>query len=107
MVPSPVNAMAYTVVATFPGPELAREYVEWLEDGHIDAVIRGGAHSAMIVRVIDPPTPIRVEVRYIFSNQQVFDTYLAQHAPALRAQGLKRFPAERGIRFERTLGAVV
>ena len=102
-----MSAIAYTVAATFPTPDLAREYVEWLEDGHIDAVVRGGAHSAMIVRLTDPATPIRVEVRYIFSNRDVLDAYLAQHAPALRAQGLKRFPPERGVRFERTLGDVV
>lgn len=102
-----MSAIAYTVAAVFPSRDLALEYVAWLEDGHIDEVIQGGAHSAMIVRITEPEIPIRVEVRYIFSNRGVFDTYLAQHAPALRAQGLKRFPPERGIRFERTLGDVV
>ena len=57
-------------------------------------------------RMTDPAHPIRVEARYIFPYRQVFETYLAQHAPGLRNEGLKRFPASLGIHFERTVGHV-
>lgn len=102
-----MSAIAYSVTATLPDEATAHEYIEWLEDGHIDRVIEGGAHSGMIVRMVDPATPIRVETRYIFSNQARFDEYLRTAAPALRADGLKRFPPSRGITFERRVGVVL
>lgn len=102
-------AIAYTVVATFPDQATMDEYVRWLEDGHIDQVIAGGAHSAMIVRLDRTATadPHRVEVRYIFSTRTALDRYVEHHAPALRAQGLEKFPPSRGISFARTVGEVV
>lgn len=103
----PTNAVAYTVVAILPDEATRGEYLEWLEDGHVDAVIKAGAHSAMIVRVVEPADPLRVEARYVFANRAMLDTYLAQHAPELRAEGLRRFPPSRGVRFERSIGVVV
>lgn len=102
-----MTAIAYSVTATLPDQDLAREYIAWLEDGHVDEVIKHGAHSAMIVRITEPKVPIQVETRYIFANRQVFDRYIDQAAPALRAEGLRRFPPDRGIRFERRLGEVM
>ena len=100
-------AIAYTVIATLPDQQTASEYVEWLEEGHVDAVVKAGAHSASIVRITDPGTPVQVETRYVFSNRAQFDTYIQVGAPALRAEGLKRFPPERGVRFERRVGEVL
>lgn len=97
----------YTVTATLPDRPTAERYVDWLRDGHIDAVVAAGAHSAMIVRVTDPPDPIRVETRYVFPTREAFDDYLAYHAPALRADGAKRFGPETGVRFVRTVGEAV
>lgn len=101
-------SIAYTVTATFPDEATRDEYIAWLEDGHIDQVIRNGAHSAMIV-VLDHAVgdPIVVEVRYIFPTREVFDRYIAEFAPALRADGLKRFPPERGIEFHRNTGSIL
>jgi hypothetical protein len=99
-------SLAYTVAAVLPDEPTARDYVAWLTDGHVDSVLKAGAHSCMVVRMIDPAHPIRVEARYIFPNRHVFETYLAQHAPGLRNEGLKRFPASLGIQFERTVGHV-
>jgi hypothetical protein len=107
-------AIAYTVIATLPNDAIARNYIAWLEDGHIDAVIKGGAHSASIVR-LDPddaanrgaPGEVRVEVRYIFATRQLFDRYIAEFAPALRAEGQKLFGPSTGVRFARTVGVVI
>ena len=103
------SPVAYTVVATFPDVRARDEYIEWLEDGHIDQVIKGGAHSASIVTLdrTDPVDPIRVEVRYVFSTRAMLDRYLEHHAPALRAEGLARFGPARGISFHRTVGEIV
>jgi len=106
---NPMTRVAYTVIATFPDQRTLDEYIAWLEDGHIDQVIEHGAHSAMIVRLDrgQPTDPIRCEVRYLFSTRENFDKYVELHAPALRADGLKKFPPERGIKFERTIGEIV
>jgi hypothetical protein len=104
-----MKRIAYTVTATLPDEATAREYIAWLEGGHIDQVIEGGAHSAIIVRMDhdnagDLP---RIEVRYIFSTREVFDRYVREHAPRLRADGLKRFGPERRINFARSVGEIV
>lgn len=100
----------YTVTATLPDDRAAGEYTAWLEDGHIDEVIRGGAHSAMIVRLLPEPgadqNP-RVAAQYVFATRELFDHYIERHAPGLRAEGLKRFPPERGIAFQRTVGEIL
>lgn len=100
-----MSAIAYTVLATFPDEPTAREYIDWLAGGHIGAVLRGGAASAQIIR--NQAEPIQFEIRYLFPNQQVFDRYVAEFAPALRAEGVRRFPPERGIRMERRSGLLL
>lgn len=102
-----MTAIAYTVFVSLPDEPTAREYVGWLQDGHLAAVITGGATSAQIIRIQSGSDPIQLEIRYLFPNQQVFDRYVAEVAPALRADGVRRFPPERGIRFERKSGVVV
>lgn len=103
-----MSRICYMVIATLPSAAVANEYVAWLEDGHVDLVIKGGAHSAMIVR-LDPDAAgkPRVMTQYVFSTREVFDHYVAQHAPALRADGLERFPPERDVRMERMIGTIV
>ncbi len=103
-----MTRIAYTVRATFPDGAMRREWVAWLEDGHVDAVIAGGAHSAMIVMLeSELGERPRGEVHYVFSTREVFDRYVREFAPALRADGLKRFPPERGVVYERTIGEIV
>lgn len=101
-----MTRIAYTVTATLPDEATAREYIEWLKDGHVDEVIEHGAHSGMIVRLTEPAKPIRVETRYIFSTRTVFDRYVERFAPMLREDGLKKFPPERGVTFERRMGDI-
>lgn len=109
--PSPVR-VCYQVVATLPDEPTARDYIAWLQDGHVDQVLAAGAHAAIIVR-LDPepaapstPKP-RVMTQYIFSTRDTFDRYIAHHAPSLRADGLKRFPPDRGITFTRQQGTII
>jgi hypothetical protein len=103
----------YAVRATLPSPLLADEYVKWLEDGHLDQVLRGGAHSAMIVRLERsasdglPADARQVMTQYIFSTRELFDRYVEHFAPALRADGLRRFGPERGVRMERLIGEIL
>ncbi len=103
-----MTSICYMVTATLPSEAMAKEYVAWLEDGHVDQVIGGGAHSAMIVR-LDPDASglPRVMTQYIFASRHAYDEYVLKLAPVLRADGLKRFGPERGVRFDRAIGEVV
>lgn len=102
-----MGVVYYAVIATLPDQAVADEYVAWLKDGHVDQVIKGGAHSAMIVRLDpDDADPARqVMTQYVFATRELFDLYVQKHAPALRADGLERFPPERGVTFRRLTGA--
>lgn len=95
--------IAYTVSAILPDEPTAREYLDWLLSGHVQAVVHAGASSGVAARIVDPSAPIRVEARYVFANMPAYAAYLLEHAPGLRAEGLARFPPSRGIRFERSV----
>lgn len=108
--------IAYMVTALLPDEATALEYIAWLEDGHLDKVIEGGAHSAMIVRLDGDSGGgggsggsggARVETHYVFATRELFDRYVEKTAPILRAEGLRQFPPERGVRFERRLGVIL
>lgn len=100
--------IAYTVMATLPDEATAKAYIAWLEDGHVDAVVAGGAHSGMIVRLEGPAGgPVRVETRYVFATRHLYEHYLEHVAPALRAEGMRKFGPERGVKYERTLGEIL
>lgn len=94
---------AYSVRTTFDNAAVAAEYVAWLRDGHLADVIKGGALEAMLVQL----GPLEVESRYLFADEAAFATYEKVHAPALRAEGLAKFPASRGVKMARAQGEVL
>ncbi len=103
-----MTRICYMVVATLPSDEARDRYVSWLEDGHVDQVIAGGAHTAMIVKLEpDPAGRPRVMTQYIFSTRELFDRYVAEHAPALRAEGLRLFGPQTGVSMHREIGEIV
>jgi hypothetical protein len=97
--------VAYTVAAAFDDPAVAAEWLRWLTDGHVAAVLAGGATAAEVVELDGPKRSF--EVRYRFPSQQAFAAYERDHASRLRAEGLQRFPPERGVSYRRTLGVIV
>src|SRR5262249_30595736 len=97
--------LLYTVGATFTESALAEEWLRWLRAGHIAEVLAGGATFAEIVRM--DGTPHSYEVRYRFPSREAFARYEQQHAPQLRAEGLRLFPPEKGVSYRRTVGIVV
>lgn len=104
-----MSSFCYAVIATLPDAATAAEYVAWLKDGHVDQVVAGGATSASIVP-LDPDTADaapRVMTQYVFPSRAVFNTYVERYAPALRADGQKRFPPARGVTFVRLAGECV
>lgn len=102
-----MDRTAYTVIATLPDEQTAREYAEWLLHDHAARVVAAGAGHAVIIRITDPARPIRVEARYTFPSRAALARYLEESAPGLRADGLRRFGPERGIAFERSVGTIL
>jgi hypothetical protein len=98
-------SVAYTVTAEFTDAAVAEEWLRWLRGGHLLEVLAGGATTAEII-ALDGPTP-SYEVRYRFPSREAFLCYEREHAPRLRAEGLRLFPPERGVTYRRSLGAVL
>ncbi len=96
---------AYTVAVTFEDASLAEDWLRWLREGHIAEVLAGGATRAEIVEMDGPGRSF--EVRYLFPSREAFTNYEVEHAPRLRADGLKRFPLERGVTYRRATGTVL
>lgn len=100
-----MQAVAYTVAVEFDHEATAAEWLAWLTGGHIAEVLAGGAEGAEVVRLDGPRAAF--EVRYRFASRAAFAAYERDHAPRLRAEGLKLFPPERGVSYRRSLGDVV
>ena len=100
---------AYTVACEFTDPAVADEWLDWLIGEHLAQVVAAGALDADVVRIDSGPgaAPIRCEARYRFASRAAFGEYERDHAPRLRADGLARFPPERGLRYERSTGEIV
>jgi Domain of unknown function (DUF4286) len=94
--------VSYTVAATFTDSAMAELWLRWLNEGHVAEVLAGGATFAEVVQM--DGAALSFEVRYRFPSREVFTNYEQQHAPRLRAEGLRLFPPEKGIAYRRTLG---
>jgi dipeptidase E len=101
----PQAPISYTVAATFPNASLAEEWLRWLKSGHIAEVLAGGATAAAIIEMDGQPHAF--EVHYLFPSREAFTRYERDHAPRLRAEGLQRFPVEKGITYRRSVGKVL
>lgn len=98
--------VSYTLEVTFQDADVANEWTDWMRGGHMQALLAHGADRAELVRWSDEDD-IRFTARYRFPTRADFDTYLAEHAEDLRADGMKRFPPSRGIVYSRTVGEIL
>lgn len=105
--------VAYTVRIDFPSAALASDMLAWLVGGHVAEVCAAGALRAEVA-VVDGAAgdgarsdgARRIECRYLFATRDAFAAYERDHAPRLRADGLRRFPPAAGVRYERSVGEV-
>ena len=102
---------SYTLSCAFTEEAVAREWVDWLRNSHLADVCAAGALDAEIVRLDSGDNSggatCRFEVRYHFASREAFEAYQRDHAPRLRADGLKLFPPQRGVTYERNTGEVL
>jgi Domain of unknown function (DUF4286) len=84
---------------------MVEAWLHWLREGHIGAVLAGGALDAEIV-ALDAPTTT-YEVRFHFPSREAFEKYEREHAPRLRADGLRLFHVEKGVIYRRSIGVIL
>ena len=100
--------LLYTVRVTCPSLHVRGRFLSWLSPQHILLVKAGGAAAARVI-VLDRAgenAPAIVETQYVFPSRKAFDTYVRDHAPALRSDALKHFPAESGLTWERQVAEI-
>lgn len=103
-----MNKIAYTVTCRIKDEQKAEEWLAWLRDGHIAEVLAGGTNDAEIIRLDDDgESGSCFEILYYFETRELFDDYVANRAPRLRAEGLARFPEEDGFIYSRKIGEVI
>lgn len=101
-------AILYTVRATCKDVQQRGRFLSWLTPGHVLQVKAGGATA---VRIVLPEReggtgPAVVETQYVFPSRKAFDTYLRDHAPALRADAQQHFPPGSGVTFTRQVAEI-
>lgn len=96
---------AYIVRCTFNDADVAERWLQWMADEHLADVCSAGALDAEAIRLESADKTI-CEVRYHFTDRAAFEEYERDHAPRLRAEGLKLFPPELGLRYERFTGEI-
>lgn len=98
----------YTVRATCQNIQQRGRFLSWLSPNHALQVKAGGATAVRIVlpERTNDTAPAVTETQYVFPSRKAFDTYLRDHAPALRADAMKHFPPESGVVFERQVSEI-
>lgn len=94
----------YEVEATFQDEKTAREWVDWMLGGHLADVVRAGAQSGRLVRLGD--SPLHYAAHYEFADRPAFETYIREHAPRLREEGLRRFGSD-FVSYQRRDGDII
>jgi hypothetical protein len=92
----------YAVRSRFANHGVRAEFIAWLAGGHLADVVQAGALDAELVE-LEPDAergadaPADVESRYHFASREAYERYATGPAVALRAEGMAKFPPERGI----------
>lgn len=91
----------YAVRSRFTNREVRAEFIAWLAGGHLADVVKAGALDAELVEFepdpSQPDAPGDVESRYHFASREAYEAYASGPAVALRAEGMAKFPPDRGI----------
>lgn len=72
---------------------MREEYLRWLKPHVAEILALPGFFGADVWEVIDPADPgvLRVCMHYRLADDDALATYLRDHAPRLRADGIARF----------------
>lgn len=98
----------YTVRATCRDIQQRGRFLAWLSPNHVMQVKTAGAASVRIVLpdIVSTSGAAVVETQYVFSSRKAFETYVRDHAPALRSDVVANFPPESGVTFDRQVAEI-
>ena len=96
----------YTVTASLSSQEALDPYLDWLKNGHIQALLPWALDARVVVLDVDSNLP-RVQSIYRFTTRQDFEEYQSQGAAQLQAEGKELAKRLGGISFTRTCGTEV
>jgi len=96
----------YTVQISFTNSQLADEWLTWMKGKHLQDVVSAGAKKAELIELSTSPNRTFL-ARYAFPSEADFKIYETKYAPALRAEGLAKFPIEKGVTYQRSAGTIV
>ncbi len=100
-------AILYTVRATCPSVQIRGRFLSWLSPNHVAAIMARGASAVRIILPeLTPEGRAPVETQYVFPSRKAYDTYIRDHAPAMRSDALSHFPAESGVTWERQVAEI-
>ena len=107
-----MTAIAYNVYCRIPNATQATSWLEWMRHDHIAKVIAAGAQSATLLKINEEQKPDDLkgdlyEVRYIFASRTVYDEYITNHAPRLRAEGAALFPPGADFIYSRNHAEII
>lgn len=94
----------YEVNAAIVDPKITDAWVDWILNEHIREVVSVGAVRGRLIRIDDDGQ--RFSVQYEFENREALDTYLTEHAPRLRDEGIKRYPPTQ-VTYTRRTGEIL
>jgi hydroxyacylglutathione hydrolase len=92
-----MSELVYEVRSRFVSPALRERYLRWLREGHVQAVVQGGAIDGEVRIEADGA----VVSRYRFASAAAFAAYESGPAVALRAEGRALF--SEGVFMERAV----
>lgn len=104
-----MSKILYIVRATCRDAAQREVYQNWLVPHHTEGMMKFGATSVRVAlfEIADGASGPAIEAHYTYDSREAFDTYVREHAPAMRGDSAKHFPPDCGIVFERRLGEFV
>lgn len=102
-----VRGTKYSVIASVKCED-QESYVNWLQNGHVQAVCKAGATSARIlVHEGIEDGRVKIEAMYFFANRDSLQQYLDVSAPLLREEGKKLWIDTNKAIFTRSISNIV
>lgn len=89
----------YRVRCAFDDPAVAQRWADWLHAEHFADLMAVGARRCEVYRLDGEGCAL--EAQYLFDDRAALDAYVRDHADRLRAEGLRHFPLDFGLRYER------
>lgn len=93
---------AYTVGMQFQSAPCRLHWQHWLLEEHLRDVLRAGALRAELVELSETA----LEARYLFADADAYAAYERDHAPRLRAEGLRKATETGEVTFVRSTGVL-